>query len=431
MALIWLDALARNIDQPLSRLFIQILAILVASRAAGSLFARFGFPSVVGEMAAGILLGPSLLGLVAPAAFAFIFPPDSLYSLQLLSQIGICLFMFAVGMDLDESHLRGRVRSALIVSTAGIAVPFALGAMFAVVAYPGLAGPKATFIGFALFMGIAMSITAFPVLARILQERGLTGTSLGSIAILSAAIGDVTAWSIMAFVLAVAQADNMAGAVVTLAMAVAFITAMLVVVRPLLARTLGRQRLTREQPTNATLALVICVMVASALITETIGVHAMFGAFLAGVAMPPAIGFRAAISAHVEKFSSVLLLPLFFAFTGLRTQLGLLQGVDDWLLCLAIIALATTAKLGASALAARVTGMDWRTSLQLGALMNTRGLMELIVLNIGYDLGILSPRIFAMLVIMAMVTTLLTGPLLTLFSERRSLARSGVAEGKG
>ena len=424
----WFGSLAHNLDHPLSRLFIQLLAIIVASRAVGHAFVRIGLPAVVGEMAAGILLGPSLLGAVSPSAFAFIFPADSLGSLRLLSQIGICLFMFAVGMELDASHVRGRARSAVAVSHASILFPFTFGVAFAMLVYPQLGGANATFTGFALFMGISMSVTAFPVLARILQERGMTGTMLGSIALLCAAVGDVSAWTILAFVVAIARSDTINGAILSLVLAIVFIVSMIWIVRPALARWLGQQQLIREEPSNGTLAVVICVMVASALATETIGIHAMFGAFLAGVAMPSAIGFRTTVRAHVEKFSSVLLLPLFFAFTGLRTQLGLLDGIGDWMICAAIIAIATVGKLGASAIAARISGMSWSESLQLGALMNTRGLMELIVLNIGYDLGILSPRIFTMLVIMAMVTTMMTGPLLTLFGARPAVAGAGVTK---
>jgi Kef-type K+ transport system membrane component KefB len=250
----------------------------------------------------------------------------------------------------------------------------------------------------------------------------MSKTFLGSTAITCAAVDDVTAWSIMAFVVGIVKSTSMAGAVLTLVLALAFIGLMMFGVKRWLPRWLGRERLLREEVSGGTLAAVVGVVLASALSTEVIGIHALFGAFLAGVVMPDAQGFRERINARVEKLSSVLLLPLFFAFTGLRTQVGLLDDLQGWLLCLLIIVVATIGKLGASALAARITGMSWRDSLQLGALMNTRGLMELIVLNIGYDLGILSPRIFTMLVIMALVTTVLTGPLLTWFGQRDNQA---------
>jgi Kef-type K+ transport system membrane component KefB len=415
-----LEPFAANLQDPLSHLLVQLLAIIVAARLAGSLFKRFGLPAVVGEMAAGIALGPSLFGAVFPGAAAFVFPAESLGTLKLLSQIGICLFMFSVGMELNLAHVRDRAREAVAVSHASILTPFLLGVGLACFTFHDLAGPSATFTGFALFMGISMSITAFPVLARILQERGLSKTFLGSTAITCAAVDDVTAWSIMAFVVGIVKSTSMAGAVLTLVLALVFIAVMMFGVRRWLPRWLGRVRLLSEEVSGGTLALVMGVVLAAALTTEIIGIHALFGAFLGGVVMPDAQGFRERINARVEKFSSVLLLPLFFAFTGLRTQVGLLDDMQGWLLCLLIIVVATAGKLGASALAARITGMSWRDSLQLGALMNTRGLMELIVLNIGYDLGILSPRIFTMLVIMALITTVLTGPLLTLFGQRQA-----------
>ncbi|MET0535127.1 MAG: cation:proton antiporter, partial [Steroidobacter sp.] len=242
----------------------------------------------------------------------------------------------------------------------------------------------------------------------------LSRTSLGSTAITCAAVDDVTAWSIMALVVAIANAASVVASAFTLLLACVFIVAMMVGVRRLLPHWIGSEQLGREEPSSGTLGIIVCVVVAAALCTEIIGIHALFGAFLAGAVMPDSAEFRRRITTRLEKFSSVLLLPLFFAFTGLRTEIGLLNGAEDWLICLGIVVIATIGKLGGSAVAARVTGMSWRESLQLGALMNTRGLMELIALNIGYDLGILSPRIFTMLVIMAVITTMMTGPLLTL-----------------
>jgi Kef-type K+ transport system membrane component KefB len=417
-----LQGLQANLHHPLSHLFVQLLVIIAIAHLMGRVAVRMGLPAVVGEMTAGILLGPSLFGLLAPDAFAFVFPADSLGALRILSQIGICLFMFAVGMELNVKQIRSKARAAVAVSHTSIVVPFLFGVLLAYFLFGELAGPAATFIGFALFMGISMSITAFPVLARILQERGLSRTVLGATAISCAAVDDVTAWSIMAFVVAIARSTSLGGAVLSLLLALLFIAVMILGVRRALPRWLGKEQMTHEEPSNGTLAIVICVVIAAALSTEVIGIHALFGAFLAGTVMPDAEGFRRRINARLAKFSSVLLLPLFFAFTGLRTQIGLLGDLEGWLLCLAIIVVATLGKLGASAVAARLAGMSWHESLQLGALMNTRGLMELIALNIGYDLGILSPRIFTMLVIMALVTTLFTGPLLTLFADRRAVA---------
>jgi Kef-type K+ transport system membrane component KefB len=414
-----LAGLQENLNDPLSHLFVQLLVIIAVSRMTGSLFARCGQPAVVGEMAAGILLGPSLFGMLAPEAFQFVFPATSLGVLKMLSQIGVCLFMFVVGMELDTGHVRKKADVAVVVSHASIVLPYFLGVVLAYFLYSSLAQPGASFMAFALFMGISMSITAFPVLARILQERGLTKTFLGSTAITCAAVDDVTAWSILAFVVAIARATSMGSSALNLALVLVFIAIMIWGVRLALPHWIGKSTLERDEPSKSVLAIVICVVVGAALTTEIIGIHALFGAFLAGAIMPETAGFRRKLSVRVENFSSVLLLPLFFAFTGLRTQVGLLNDVQGWLLCLGIIAVATVGKLGGSAIAARWSGMNWRESLQLGALMNTRGLMELIALNIGYDLGILSPRIFTMLVIMALVTTMLTGPLLTLFGKRQ------------
>lgn len=413
-----LAGMYENFNTPLSQLFLQLVIIIAISRLAGKAFTYFGQPAVVGEMAAGILLGPSLFGLITPETFQFVFPQTSLGTLKLLSQVGVCLFMFAVGMELNVNHVKQKAHTAVLVSHVSIVFPYLLGVILAYFTYSYLAAPGASFLAFALFMGISMSITAFPVLARILQERGMTKTYLGSTAITCAAVDDVTAWSILAFVVAIARATSMGGSALNLLLVVAFIGLMIWVVKPLLTRMLGEKRIANEDPSKGTLATIICVVVASALCTEVIGIHALFGAFLAGAIMPDIHGFRHKLTVRIENFSSVLLLPLFFVFTGLRTQIGLLNDVEGWLICLAIIAVATLGKLGGSAVTARITGMNWRDSLQLGALMNTRGLMELIALNIGYDLGILSPRIFAMLVIMALVTTMLTGPLLTLFGGK-------------
>jgi Kef-type K+ transport system membrane component KefB len=411
------SAMLKRLDTPIVKLFVQILVIIVVARLAGHLFRRVGLPSVVGEMTAGIVLGPSFFGLVAPATFAAVFPADSLGALRLLSQIGICLFMFGVGMELNLGHLRNRAKAVVAVSHASIVVPFTFGVILALFLYRDHAGPSANFTSFALFMGISMSITAFPVLARILQERGLTQTPLGALAIACAAVDDITAWSIMAFVIAIAGATGLGGAMLTLGLAGLFVAVMLLVVRPALPRAIGAKALVSDDPGSGVVALIVCLVVAGALTTEIIGIHALFGAFLAGAIMPAAQGFRHRIALRVESFSTVMLLPLFFAFTGLRTRIDLLADASGWLMCLEVIVIATAGKLGAAAVSARMAGMDLRQSLQIGALMNTRGLMELIALNIGYDMGILSPTIFTALVLMALVTTFMTGPLLTLFSR--------------
>ena len=413
------SSLGQNGASPLSRLFLQLSVIIIACYVVGWIFTRCGQPAVVGEMLAGILLGPSLFGLLTPNVFHFVFAASSLDALRLFSQIGVCLFLFAVGMELDVSHLRTKAQTAVVVSHSSIVIPYLLGVTLALFLYSHLAQPGASFAAFALFMGISMSITAFPVLVRILQDRGIFKTPLGSTATACAAVDDVTAWSILAFVVATARATSVGGAAFSLGLVLVFIAFMLFVIKPNLPRWLGQSALERPDPSKAVLAVVVGMVLVSALSTELIGIHALFGAFLAGIVMPAAGGFRDKLVVRVENLSSVLLLPVFFAFTGLRTQIGLLNDAQDWFICFVIIGVATAGKLGGSALAARLTGMKWRESLQLGALMNTRGLMELIALNIGYDMGILSQRIFTMLVIMALVTTVMTGPLVTFFGKKR------------
>jgi Kef-type K+ transport system membrane component KefB len=406
-----------NANDPLSRLFLQLFIVIVISYLVGWIFTRFGQPAVVGEMMAGVLMGPSVFGLLAPGAFHFVFASQSLGALRLFSQIGVCLFMFTVGMEMDVAELRHKAHTAFVVSNASIIAPYFLGMLLALVLYGRLAQPGASFLAFALFMGISMSITAFPVLVRILRDRGIFKTSLGSTATACAAVGDVTAWCALAFVVAIARATSIGGSAFNLVLVLVFVALMLFAIKPNLPRWLGQSALERPNPSKAVLAFVFGVVLASALSTQLIGIHALFGAFLAGIVMPTTGNLRDKLVVRVENLSSVLLLPVFFAFTGLRTQIGLLNDVQDWLICLLIIVVATAGKLGGSAVAARLTGMNWRESLELGALMNTRGLMELIALNIGYDMGILSQRIFTMLVIMALGTTVMTGPLVTLFGK--------------
>lgn len=411
--------LKANFDTPLSHLFLQLFVVIALAQLAGRAFRRMGQPAVIGEIVVGILLGPSLLGLLAPQTFAFLFPTDSLGTLRLLSQVGVCLFMFCVGMELDVKQVRRNSYVALAVSHVSIAFPYLLGVLLAYFLFSEFAGAGTTFTAFALFMGISMSITAFPVLARILQDRGMSRTFVGATALTCAAIDDATAWTILAFVVAIASATSLTSFSLNVVLILVFVVIMMLGVRRVLPHLLGQERMNQDAPSHGTLAIIVCLVMAASLSTEVIGIHALFGAFLAGAVMPQVAGFREKIDERISAVGSVLLLPLFFVFTGLRTQIGLLEGLEDWSICLLITAIATLGKLGGSAAAARFTGMNWRESLQLGALMNSRGLMELIALNIGYDLGILSPRIFTMLVIMAVLTTMMTGPLLTLFSRQK------------
>jgi len=416
--------LYENLGHRLSVLLLQIVVIVLATRIVGAVFSRIGQPAVIGEMVAGILLGPSLLGLLVPRVQAFIFPVASLNALMLLSQIGVILFMFVVGTELDLQSLRQKTQAAVVVSHASIVAPFFLGVAFSLLIYREVAPPQISFSAFALFMGIAMSITAFPVLARIIEDRGLTRSPLGEIAIACAAVDDLTAWCILAVVVAVVKASGLASAAVTILLALLFIAIMLFLVRPQAARIL-RVEVDKESHSEGLVAAVLTFVFVSALFTEIIGIHTLFGAFLAGVVLPTQSRVRTFLRERLATFSSAFLLPLFFAFTGLRTQIGLLDRWTDWLICGGLIGIAIVGKLGGSMLAARWTGMGWKQAFSVGVLMNTRGLVELIVLNMGYDLGILSPRIFTMMVVMALVTTFMTGPMLSMlgFGRRTSVAR--------
>jgi Kef-type K+ transport system membrane component KefB len=394
-------------------LILQIGIILVAARLIGWLFRKLHQPRVVGEMFAGILLGPSLLGRIAPDISAAVFPPDSLGYLNALSQVGLLLFMFLVGCEVDLKQLRKLGRAAVITSNVSIIVPFILGFLLAVYLYPRLSDPSVHFTGFALFMGAAMSVTAFPVLARILTERNMLRTSVGAVAIACAAVDDVTAWCILAGIIVIVRSSSQELPVWLILLGLsAFILIMLFVAR----RGLGKLSALYERRgslTHENIALILLLVLASGWITESLGVHALFGAFLAGVSMPRHHELLQELSQKFEALVVVLLLPLYFAFTGLRSSIFLITGSEMWFYCAAIIALAVIGKLGGSMISARLNGIPWREAAAIGVLMNTRGLVELVILNIGLDLGILSQALFSMMVLMALITTLMTTPLLT------------------
>jgi Kef-type K+ transport system membrane component KefB len=410
------ETFLQNITHPLALLLLQIITIILVARILGFFCKKIGQPSVIGEIVAGIMLGPSFAGMYFPDFSAFLFPAKSLGNLQFLSQIGLILFMFVVGMELDLKVLKNKAKDAVVISHASIIFPFALGVTLAYFIYAQFAPANVKFLSFSLFIGISMSITAFPVLARIIQERGLSKTRLGTIAITCAAADDITAWCLLAAVIAVVKAGSILSAFYTILMAVAYVVLMLKLVQPFLKK-LGDKYSNKESLSKPVVAIFFITLLLSAYATEVIGIHALFGAFLAGVIMPANTNFRSLFIEKVEDLALVLLLPLFFVFTGLRTQIGLLNDAQLWKICGLIIAVAVTGKFLGSALAARFVGQNWRDSLSIGALMNTRGLMELVVLNIGYDLGVLSPEIFAMLVIMALVTTFMTGPALDLINK--------------
>ena len=403
-----------NVDT-LVHVLLALAVVIVTARAVGALFAFVNQPAVVGEVLAGILLGPSLLGRVAPAASAYLLPPAVAPFLGVLSQVGIVLYMFLVGLELDSKLMRTSSHATVAISHASIVVPFLFGSALALLLYPRLSTHDVPFTVFALFCGVSMSVTAFPVLARILTDRGAHTSRMGVIALTCAAVDDVTAWCLLAFVVSVAN-TRMGGGLLTAFLSIGYITVMLTLVRPAVRKLVELQE-RRGTMTKGVLAIVFVAMLLSALATEYIGIHAVFGAFVLGALVPHDSRLARELTAKLDDVVVVLLLPAFFAYTGMRTKLGLVSGVEQWTLCALIVVTASIGKFGGSSVAARVMGLPWVDSAELGILMNTRGLMELVVLNIGLDLRVISPTLFAMLVIMALVTTMATTPVLQLLSR--------------
>lgn len=393
-------------------ILVALSVIIAVARAGGMLFRLLGQPAVVGEIISGIMLGPSLLGRVWPAAFAYILPPTVAPFLDVLAQLGIILYMFLVGLELDQGMVAQRGQTAVAISHASIVTPFLLGSLLALVLYPQVAAAGIPFTGFSLFIGVSMSVTAFPVLSRILTDLGINKTPLGITALTCAAVDDVTAWCLLAVVVGVVEAHG-TGSMITAAMAIAYIAFMIVLVRPTVVRlTLHQENAGRL--TQGMMAIVFVLLMLSALATDLIGIHAMFGAFALGAIIPSDSKLAHDMTDRLEDVLVVLLLPTFFALTGLRTRIGLVSGTEAWMLCGLTITVASIGKFGGSFVAARLTGLGWRDASALGVLMNTRGMAELIVLNIGLQLRVINPRVFAMLVIMPLVTTLATSPLLYL-----------------
>lgn len=411
----FIDSISLNLHHPLAILLAQIITIIIVARFFGWVFRKIGQPSVIGEIIAGIVLGPSLLGLYFPEFSLTLFPIESLGNLQFLSQIGLILFMFVIGMELDLKVLQNRAKDAIVISHASIVIPFALGIGLAYFVYFKFAPEGVAFMPFALFMGIALSITAFPVLARIVQERGIHKTKLGAIVITCAAADDITAWCLLAAVIAIVKAGTFVSSLYIIGMAVVYVLAMLFVVKPFLKK-IGELYATKDSLNKPVVAIFFLTLIISSYTTEIIGIHALFGAFMTGVIMPDITKFRNLFIEKVEDVSVILLLPLFFVFTGLRTEIGLINDPYLWKVTGFIILVAVVGKFLGSALAAKFVGQSWRDSLTIGALMNTRGLMELIVLNIGLDLKVLTPEVFTMMVIMALVTTFMTGPTLNIIN---------------
>ena len=411
----FLESILHNIKHPLAILLLQIITIIIVARIFGWIFRKIGQPSVIGEIIAGIFLGPSLIGHYFPEYSAVLFPIESLGNLGFLSQIGLILFMFVIGMELDLKVLKNKANDAVVISHASIVIPFALGGGLSYFIYQQFAPKGVDFLSFSLFMGIAMSITAFPVLARIVQERGIHKTRLGTIVITCAAADDITAWCLLAAVIAIVKAGSFTSSLYVILMASLYVAMMLFVVKPFLKK-IGDLYASKESLSKPVVAIFLLTLIISSYLTEIIGIHALFGAFITGAIMPDISKFRIIFIEKVEDVALILLLPLFFVFTGLRTQIGLLNDPYLWKVTAGIIAVAVAGKFIGSALAAKFVGQNWRDSLTIGALMNTRGLMELIVLNIGYDLGVLTSQIFTMMVIMALFTTFMTGPAIDLIN---------------
>ena len=401
----------------LVKVLLALTVIMITARVVGAIFARFNQPAVIGEVVGGILLGPSLLGRLSPELMAALLPADAAPFLNVIAQLGVILYMFLVGLELDLGVMTTRVSTTIVISQSSIIVPFALGSALATALAGEMAPPGVAFSSFLLFFGVSMSITAFPVLARILGDRGLQRTEMGTLALTCAAINDAIAWCLLAFVVGVMQ-DTAADAIWTVALTFLYIALMLTIGRAIVARAVARLD---QSPRigERSLALVLVAVLLSAVATEFIGIHAIFGAFLLGAVIPHHSRVAVQVTERLADLVRVMFLPAFFAYTGLRTEIGLVHTVYDWLLCTLIIVIATAGKFGGTALAARVMGLNWRNSAALGILMNTRGLVELIVLNIGLDLGVITPRLFTMLVIMALATTMMTSPILMALLRKR------------
>jgi Kef-type K+ transport system membrane component KefB len=404
-------------------LIVQIPAVLLVSLICGWIARRLGQARVIGEIVGGILIGPSVFGRFAPHASAQLFPQSSLGPFDNLSTVGLILFLFLIGSEVDLEHLRRQRGTATLASLASMALPFGL----AVLAAPLLRHefmPQGTpYLPFLLFLGISMSITAFPVLARILEEREMQATPLGATAILCAAVDDVSAWCLLAIAMALLPAaDNSVPLSHRFLWLGAYLAVMIFLIRPLGIWLSHRQKslvLSYEL-----MGVILAVVFASAAATNAIGVHPLFGAFLAGLCFPRVKAWQEALRTRLDVIVALVLLPLFFALTGMRTRLDLLAGTKIWLWTAIVLALAVVGKVGGAVAAARWTGYDWRDSLALGALLNTRGLVELIVLNIAYNAHVFSPTLFTMLVVMALITTMTTVPALNWLKVGRREARN-------
>jgi Kef-type K+ transport system membrane component KefB len=407
----FIDALIDSLKEPQILFLFQLLLIISVAKITGFLLSKIGQPAVVGEIAAGILLGPSILGAVFPEFSAQVFPAESLKGLQYLSQIGLLLFMFIVGLELDFSELKGEAKSIAIISSLSIILPFIIGAIVGLNIFNSFTPEHHTILSFTLFMGISFSITAFPVLARIILERNMQKTRVGYLSLSSAAINDCAAWFILSIILAYIKTENFYDALTRLVFIILYLLFMFFVVKPLIKKNLHRIE-------NHFTIIMIAIVLLSSILTEALGIHALFGAFIARLIISDKSFNKSDLIKKIHDISVILFLPIFFALSGLRTSIGLLNNSYLWVVFIIILILAILGKLVSSAMAAKISGLSWRESLSIGVLMNTRGLIELIILNIGYDLGIIQPTLFTILVLMAIVTTFMTGPLLEIIKQK-------------
>jgi Kef-type K+ transport system membrane component KefB len=413
-----------SINSTLFQALLALGVIIGTARVMGGLFGLIGQPAVIGELVGGIMLGPSFLGQIAPALHDQLLPTGVTAFLGVYSQLGVILYLFLVGLELDLSVLGKSSHATLAISHASIIVPFLLGAGLALSLYPKVSNSGVPFTVFALFLGVSLSVTAFPVLARILTDLKISRSQMGVVALTCAAIDDVTAWCLLALVVSIAQ-ERTSDALRTVLLTAALIFVVLKIVAPFVRRSVPRLDRSADL-SRAALSVVLLAMLASAMTTEYIGIHGFFGAFLFGAIIPHESRLATELTRRLGDFVAVLFLPVFFAYTGTRTEIGLITGLEDWLLCGTIIAMACLGKFGGTLLASRLSGVGWRDSAALGILMNTRGLVQLIVLNVGLDLGVISPRLFSMLVLMALVTTLMATPILQLLLKRHPwVERSG------
>ena len=395
------------------QIFIQLIIILIVVQVFGYLCQFLGQPRVIGEILAGLALGPTLLGALLPKVEATVFTTSALPTLQTLGDIGLVLYMFSLGTHIDTHAMLSHGRKATVVSLSGVLLPLAMGGLFAFFLYPEFAGPKANLASFMLLVGTAMAITAFPVLARLLEERGMLTSKIGALALLCAAIDDVVGWCLLALVIAIIHSTGAASIVLTLMFLVLFVGIMLVVRRPLLV--FADQHI-KSKPALMTLTVILLLL--SATTTNAMGIHPVFGAFMMGVILPRRTAFVEQVK-NIDQINYILFLPLYFVYNGLRTHIGLLNSPSLWIICALVLIIACISKILGGSLSLKVCGSSWKESLTLGTLMNTRGLVELIVLNIGLDLGVITPTFFAMLVIMAIVTTMMAPPLLSFLGYRQ------------